>query len=195
MRQYPLILLFVMLCACNDSDDTTTTTGKSDTNTVQQETTEQPVAAPAERTPAPTRDTLADAFFKEVAREKPTLPDPDTLCFMMTEGANNEYTNAVKLILLQDKRTVLGELKYLTKGEPPATGNIKGTIRNNIITADWTFIKQDSLFYSVPVAFKLVKNAILQKPSALDSAGKPYIPKDGEYNFKFDKIDCSKYPE
>ncbi len=137
-------------------------------------------------------DTLADAIFEEAAKEKEKAPTPDTTCYVLTEGEGNRNVNAVRIIQLGDKIT--GELKYITFGEKPAAGQLEGTIKDGIITADWTFIN-DSKYFKVPVSFKVTKKALLQKPTAVNDEGQPYIPEDGEYTYEFLKVGCEYYPE
>lgn len=194
MKQYLIIPALALLTACGENKQEQTS-----------KTTEEPITeiAKEDHIGEPVKDTLADAIFNEAAQETPTAPAPkpkatmpklDTLCYIMTEGENNKNINAVRIILLPDDN-IIGELKYITKGQPPAEGALEGSIKHNIIKANWTFIKNDTNYYQVPVEFKLAKDAIYQKPSALDDQGKPYVPKDGEYSFKFDKTDCKYYPE
>ena len=115
----------------------------------------------------------------------------DTFCYVISDGENNENINAVKLVIKGDK--VTGELKYITANEPPASGQLNGTIKDGIITADWTFVKQSN-YYKIPVAFKMTKNAVFQKPSAVNQDGQAYIPEDGEYSYEFPRVDCEYYP-
>lgn len=116
----------------------------------------------------------------------------DTFCYVMSDGENNENINAVKLIIKGDK--VTGELKYITANEPPAVGQLNGTIKDGIITADWTFVKQSN-YYKVPVAFKMTNKAIFQKPSAVNQDGQAYIPEEGEYSYEFPLVNCEYYPQ
>lgn len=137
-------------------------------------------------------DTLANAIFEEASKEgEKKAPPPDTFCYVATEGEQNEIINAVRLII--DSNKVTGELKYITLGEKPAQGQLTGTIKNGIITADWTFIKEKN-YYKIPVAFKMTKTSVLQKPSAVNDKGEAYIPEDGEYSYEFPKVGCEYYP-
>lgn len=175
----------------------------------EKETTTNVTTAPADTTtqteePRPAKDTLADAVIKEVKeviKETPqpqvqptSPPPPDTFCYILTEGENNKNINAVRLVIYPNNK-IKGQLKYISKGKAPATGDLNGTIKNDIITADWTYIKDDTNFYSIPVAFKRTHNALLQKPTAVDENKKPYIPEDGEYRFKFKLTDCEYFPQ
>lgn len=117
---------------------------------------------------------------------------PGTFCYVISDGENNQNINAVKLVI--DGDNVTGELKYITAGEPPAAGKLNGTIKDGIITADWTFIKQTN-YYKVPVAFKMTKDAVFQKPSAVNADGQAYIPEGGEYSYEFPLVDCAYYPQ
>ena len=137
-------------------------------------------------------DTLADAIFEEAAKEKEKTPAPDTTCYVLTEGEGNRNVNAVRIVQIGDKIT--GELKYITFGEKPTAGQLAGTIKDGIITADWTFIN-DSKYFKVPVSFKVTKTALLQKPTAVNDEGQPYIPEDGEYSYEFQKVGCEYYPQ
>lgn len=141
------------------------------------------------------RDTLADAVITqalEAANEpipEPTGPIADTFCYVAVQGKN---TNAIKLIIAGDK--VTGELRYLVEGEKPADGDLIGTLKDDVVTADWTYIKGVE-YYKVPVQFKITNKAAIQKPTAVDDKGVPYIPEDADYVYEFPLVDCSKYPE
>lgn len=115
----------------------------------------------------------------------------NTTCYIMTDEKKN--VNAVRIKRLANNK-ISGELKYITFGQPAAAGQLEGTINGNIITADWTFIKNDTNFYRVPVSFKLTKDALYQKPSAVGKDGKAYIPKDAKYSYEFKKVECKYYP-
>ncbi len=116
----------------------------------------------------------------------------DTFCYVISDGENNENINAIKLIINGDK--VTGELKYITSDEPPAAGQLNGTIKDGIITADWTFVKQSN-YYKIPVAFKMTSKSIFQKPSAVNADGQAYIPEEGEYSYEFPLVNCEYYPQ
>ena len=142
---------------------------------------------------APPADTLADAVYEAAKEGEKKAPPPDTFCYVATEGEHNEVINAVRLII-DNNNKVTGELKYITQGEKPAQGQIIGTIKNGIITADWTFIKEKN-YYKIPVAFKMTKTSVLQKPSAVNDKGEAYIPEDGDYSYEFPKVGCEYYPQ
>lgn len=116
----------------------------------------------------------------------------DTFCYVISDGENNENINAIKLIINGDK--VSGELKYITADEPPAAGQLSGTIKDGIITADWTFVKQSN-YYKIPVAFKMGNKSIFQKPSAVNQDGQAYIPEEGDYSYEFPLVSCEYYPQ
>lgn len=116
----------------------------------------------------------------------------DTFCYVISDGENNENINAIKIIINGDKIT--GELKYITANEPPAAGQLNGTIKDGIITADWTFVKQSN-YYKIPVAFKMTNKAIFQKPSAVNADGQAYIPEEGEFSYEFPLVNCAYYPQ
>lgn len=149
-----------------------------------------------EAMPAPVEqgDTMADAILEDAAgggREDKKTPKADTFCYVISDGEANENINAVKLVITGDK--VTGELKYITANEPPAAGKLEGTIKDGIITADWMFVKGGN-FYKIPVAFKMTKNAVFQKPSAVNQDGQAYIPEEGEYEYEFPLVNCEFYP-
>lgn len=145
----------------------------------------------------PSADVIENTVTEEILPEAKGDKDrkkeakADTFCYVISDGENNENINAVKLVIKGDK--VTGELKYITANEPPAAGQLNGTIKDGIITADWTFVKQSN-YYKIPVAFKMTKNAVFQKPSAVNQDGQAYIPEDGEYSYEFPRVDCEYYP-
>lgn len=141
------------------------------------------------------RDTLADAVITQALEAasspapEPAGPVADTFCYVAVQGKN---TNAIKLIIAGDK--VTGELRYLVEGEQPADGDLIGTLKDNVISADWTYVKGVD-YYKVPVQFKMTDKSVVQKPTAVDEKGVPYIPEDAEFVYEFPQVDCSKYPK
>lgn len=173
MKRYFVILATFAFVACNAH--TPKETAKSDVQAYTDETTETPSAT--EAVPG--------------AKEDKKKAKADTFCYVISDGENNENINAIKLIINEDK--VTGELKYITADEPPAAGQLNGTIKNGIITADWTFIKQNN-YYKIPVAFKMASKSIFQKPSAVNADGQAYIPEEGDYSYEFPLVNCEYYP-
>lgn len=174
MKRYFVIIATFAFVACNAN--TSGETAKSDSETYTNGSTETLLA---------TEDAPGNKEDKKKSKA-------DTFCYIISDGENNENINAVKLIIIGDK--VAGELKYITADEPPAAGKLDGTIKDGIITADWTFIKQGN-YYKIPVAFKMTKNAVFQKPSAVNADGQAYIPEEGEYSYEFPLVNCEYYPQ
>lgn len=114
----------------------------------------------------------------------------DTMCYMSVEDGG-KTKNSVRLAISGSK--VDGELRYFTEGEKTAEGVIEGTIKDNIITADWIF-KKDGEYLKIPVSLKVTPTAVWQKPSAVNEKGEGYIPDDAEFLYEFPKIDCRDYP-
>lgn len=123
-------------------------------------------------------------------KKQATVALPDTTCYVFQEPESKNI-NAVRLIVSGNK--VTGELKYITLGEPASGGKIEGTIKDDIILADWTYIKSGG-YYKIPVAFKVTKNAVYQKATAINADGQPYIPEEGEYKYEFPKVSCEFFP-
>lgn len=128
------------------------------------------------------------AFAINKAAPAPTTPQKKTtLCYMRVEGEKNTDTNYVSLEIAD---TVVTGKYVITYQGGRTYGDLKGSIKGNIVTANWNFVNGRE-YYSIPVAFKIDRSAILQKPTAVMN-GKAYIPEDGDYNVEYKKVDCSK---
>lgn len=177
MKKYFVILAFLVSISCsaapNQADNSSATTA----------------AANSEVAAAGT-DTLANALIEDAGKDDKKAVKADTFCYIAT-SPDNSSINAVRFVIAGDK--VSGELKYIINGEKPAEGKLIGTIKNNIITADWTFIK-DQNFYKVPVAFKISPAKAMQKPSAVNEKGEAYIPEEGDYTYEFPRASCEYFP-
>lgn len=170
MKRYFITAAFFTFVACNAN-----THGEAGKSELEVRTNEAAISKPDMSAKGDKKKTKADTF-----------------CYVIADGENNENINAVKLIINGDK--VTGELKYITAGQPPAAGQLNGNIKDGIITADWTFVKQSN-YYKIPVTFKMTGNAVFQKPSAVNAEGQAYIPEDGEYSYEFPLVNCEYYPQ
>lgn len=117
--------------------------------------------------------------------------DPETLCFIRTEGTGNQDTDVVKLII--DGNKVTGELKYMPDQKDWARGNITGTKEGAIITADW-HLSQEGMEYNVVVMFKLEGNKLYAKEAGYTVNGADKLPKDAPYIYEYQSIDCNMFP-
>lgn len=179
MKKYLVIPAFLVFISCTaepkQADNSNATTVAANTE----------VAAADSGT-----DTLANAVLTGAGKEDKKAVKVDTFCYIATTEDNSSI-NAVRFVIAGDK--VTGELKYIINGEKPAEGKLIGTIKNNIITADWTFIK-DQNYYKVPVAFKISPTKAMQKPSAVNEKGGAYIPEEGDYTYEFPRANCEYFP-
>lgn len=179
MKKYLVIPAFLVFISCSaepkQTDNSNATTIAANTEVVVTNT---------------GTDTLANAVLSDAGKEDEKVVKADTFCYIAT-SEDNSSINAVRFVIAGDK--VSGELKYIINGEQPAEGKLIGTIKNNIITADWTFVK-DKGYYKVPVAFKISPTKAMQKPSAVNEKGEAYIPEEGDYTYEFPRADCKYFP-
>lgn len=112
----------------------------------------------------------------------------EQFCFLKVEGQKNQDSTQVTLILRGD--TVEGKMIWLPAEKDARRGTIKGTRKDNIITAIWSFMQEGS-HDSLPLQFKLKGDTLLQKEFAVDPAtGRQIIRRDAAYKDKLLRVDC-----
>ena len=115
----------------------------------------------------------------------------DQLCFQRLEGASNQDTTTVKLIV--DSSSVSGELNYIPFEKDSRKGEIKGNREGNIIKAVWSFM-QEGFADSLNVEFRLDNGRLLQKEFSVDpQTGRQYLRDTSRYVLEFTKVDCRTF--
>lgn len=92
-------------------------------------------------------------------------PVISSLCFLRTEGARNQDSTTIELVIKGD--TVTGEMNWLPSLKDGRRGFLKGTKNKDVIEAMWTY-KQEGITDSMAVLFKLTDDQLTQKPLKTD---------------------------
>jgi|GEM_PF-360016 len=120
-------------------------------------------------------------------------PSRDTLCFLRTEGTQNQDTYALKLII--NDRKVDGTMLYLPFEKDRRLGYLRGTITDSIINAGW-FYEQEGVEDRLDVSFRLNLPFLLQRPNVMDpTVGREILPDTGNYSIRYRQTDCSNLPD
>ncbi len=127
----------------------------------------------------------------EVATEVSTNV-ADTVCFINTDGLQQQDTTAVRLVINNDK--VEGKILWMPHEKDGRFGNLIGSRAGDVINANWVY-EQEGMKDSVAVAFKREGNRLWQKRSAFDTkTGREYLPDTAQYSIEYTKVDCSGMP-
>ncbi len=102
-----------------------------------------------------TTDTLASNV------SKPRTPNAHALCFLHTEGNNNQDTTSIELVIKNNK--VTGVMNWLPYEKDSRKGKLNGTIKNDTIDAVWTFM-QEGMMDTISLKFTIINNQLMQKP-------------------------------
>ncbi len=117
---------------------------------------------------------------------------PDELCYLMTEGSNNEDSNIIHLKF--NGNNVTGEMKLLPWQKDASVGIIQGTKTGDIINLEWIYF-QEGMKYTEPVVLKMYDNKVMQKATEVNDNGETIIPEGAGFVRSYKKVDCSVLPE
>ncbi|MBD1431443.1 hypothetical protein H8B06_01285 [Sphingobacterium sp. DN00404] len=109
-------------------------------------------------------------------------------CFIRTEGADQQDTTTVKLIINADK--VEGEMNWIPKEKDRRKGVLVGTITGDEITAVWRYM-QEGMNDSMAVAFKFAPDQLAQKPLKVNtSTGVQETDERADYTLLYTPLGC-----
>lgn len=122
------------------------------------------------------------------AEQQPVTAIPETkdYCFRQLTGKD---TFRVYLHIEGDK--VTGDMDNIPDQKDARRGNITGVITGDEIKAVWHF-QQEGMNDSIPVAFKLTKQALKQRTSVVNpSTGREEPTATADYTINIPKVDCN----
>ena len=88
-----------------------------------------------------------------------------SLCFLRTEGKNNQDSTSVELIIKDNKIT--GQMNWMPNQKDNRRGTLQGSIKGDTINAVWSFM-QEGMSDTLNLKFKLSNNELSQKPLKLN---------------------------
>ena len=116
-------------------------------------------------------------------------PNAHALCFLRTEGNNNQDTTSIELVVKNNK--VTGLMNWLPYQKDSRKGKLQGTIKNDTIQAVWSFM-QEGMTDTLNLQFKLHNNSLLQKPLKVNAqTGREQTDETADYTLSYrtsDKI-------
>jgi hypothetical protein len=89
----------------------------------------------------------------------------NSLCFLRTEGKDNQDSTCVELIIKGDK--VSGQMSWMPDQKDSRKGILEGAIKGDTINAVWSFM-QEGTKDTLNLKFKLDNNKLFQKPLKLN---------------------------
>jgi hypothetical protein len=116
-------------------------------------------------------------------------PNAHALCFLRTEGPNNQDTTSIELVIKNNK--VTGLMNWMPYQKDSRKGKLQGTIKNDSVLAVWSFM-QEGMTDTMKLQFKLHNNTLLQKPLKVDQkTGRQQTDETADYTLAYrtsDKI-------
>ncbi len=109
-------------------------------------------------------DTSLDTLT--VSTAPPRTTNPHALCFLRTEGNNNQDTTSIELVIKGDK--VTGLMNWMPYEKDSRKGKLNGTIKNDTINAVWSFM-QEGMTDTIGLKFTVLNNQLMQKPLKLNT--------------------------
>ena len=105
---------------------------------------------------------LADTLTDAPAR----TPNAHALCFLRTEGNNNQDTTSIELVIKDNK--VTGLMNWMPFEKDSRKGKLQGTIKNDTIDAVWSFM-QEGMTDTLNLKLTIIDNQLMQKPLKLNT--------------------------
>lgn len=162
MKQITLLCAVALMAAACSSPDTKTTNSDSTATAAADGTLTETTGAPK------TSDTTAIT----------------SLCFVRTEGAKNQDSTTVNLVMRGS--SVTGEMMWLPAEKDRRKGVLSGTRKDDLITAVWTF-KQEGMTDTIGVEFQLKKDQLLQRPLITNTkTGRQQTDKSAGYTLAYE---------
>jgi hypothetical protein len=93
-------------------------------------------------------------------------PNAHALCFLRTEGNNNQDTTSIELVIKDNK--VTGLMNWMPFEKDSRKGKLNGTIKNDTIDAVWSFM-QEGMTDTLNLKFTILNNQLMQKPLKLNT--------------------------
>ena len=128
-------------------------------------------------------DTLADSSTPK------RTPNAHALCFLRTEGNNNQDTTSIELVIKNNK--VTGLMNWMPYEKDSRKGKLQGTIKNDSIQVAWSFM-QEGVTDTIILQFKLDNNQLMQKPLKFNTTtGREHTDETADYTLTYrtsDKI-------
>lgn len=113
---------------------------------------------------------------------------PDTLCFRKLDGAANQDTTSLQMII--DGKQVSGFFAHYPFQKDRRVGEITATISDDLIKGIWTYM-QEGINDTLDVEFKLNGDKLIQKSYTIDPAtGREIISDTSVFNIELNKVDC-----
>lgn len=142
-------------------------------------------------TPNKESDTPEDVLFEN--GNVSTVPAADTMCYMLTQGKENQDTQVAKIVITGN--VVEGKLMYMPAEKDWRFGNIKGEKNADILNLQWTFV-QEGIKDSTTVIMKMTGNQLFQKSTSYNpETGKEFIADTSQFSVSYQKVDCGNLPK
>jgi hypothetical protein len=120
------------------------------------------VAASCNNTGNKSEATLADTLTDKSSLK----PNTHALCFLRTDGNNNQDTTSIELVIKDNKIT--GLMNWMPFEKDSRKGKLQGTIKNDTIYAVWSFM-QEGMTDTINLKFTVKNNQLMQKPLKLNT--------------------------
>ena len=109
----------------------------------------------------------SEATLADTLTDKSSLtPNTHALCFLRTDGNNNQDTTSIELVIKDNKIT--GLMNWMPFEKDSRKGKLQGTIKNDTIYAVWSFM-QEGMTDTINLKFTVKNNQLMQKPLKLNT--------------------------
>jgi hypothetical protein len=122
---------------------------------------------------------------QEPAQPATVMPGAKDYCFRRVTGKDT-----FRVHLHVEDGTVSGNMDNIPDQKDARRGNITGVISGDEIKAVWHF-QQEGMNDSIPIAFKLKEEALMQRPSVVNpSSGREEPDTKADYTISIPKVSC-----
>ncbi|PJJ83728.1 hypothetical protein [Mucilaginibacter auburnensis] len=112
------------------------------------------------------KDKDGDTVINGDTLATPVAGEAASMCFVRTEGAKDQDTTSVELVVKDDK--VTGQMYWHPFEKDSRKGDLSGTLKGDTVNAVWTFM-QEGMKDTLALQFLMKGNTLLQKPLKLNT--------------------------
>jgi hypothetical protein len=127
---------------------------------------------------------VSDTVVKtQPAVQSNKTPAASSLCFLRTDGKNNQDSTSIELVIKGNK--VSGQMNWMPYQKDSRKGKLDGIIAGDTIKATWAFM-QEGMPYTLGLKFKLDKDQLTQKPLKLNTkTGRDQTDESAGYSLSY----------
>jgi uncharacterized protein YcfL len=111
-------------------------------------------------------DTTGDTVVNKDTLATPTEVEATSMCFLRTDGKNNQDTTSIELVIKDNN--VTGQMYWHPFEKDSRKGTLNGALKGDTVHAVWTFM-QEGMQDTLGLQFLINGDNLMQKPLKLNT--------------------------